>query len=80
MLDENPENLINIIMSGYNAREEFAEMPAIGKLNNLTPAEIAAIINHERSSWGNQAAAISVAQVESIINYLNQNDSNPTLP
>ncbi|HEY0743518.1 MAG TPA: cbb3-type cytochrome c oxidase subunit II [Chryseosolibacter sp.] len=71
VLDENPERLINIIMSGYNAREEFGEMPAIGKLNNLTPAEITAIINHERTSWGNNAAVVSEKQVEEIISLVN---------
>jgi cytochrome c oxidase cbb3-type subunit 2 len=75
--DENPEKLINIIMSGYNAREEFGEMPAIGKLNNLSAAEIAAIINHERTSWGNQASKISEKQVEAIISYLTSLETKP---
>ena len=70
VLDENPETLINIIMNGYNAREEFAEMPAIGKLNNLSAAEIAAIINHERKSWGNNATIISEKKVEDIVGFL----------
>lgn len=68
--DENPETLINIIMSGYNAREEFAEMPAIGRLNNLSAAEIAAIINHERSSWGNTGTSISIRQAEEIMQFI----------
>ena len=67
---ENPEWIVSIIMNGYNAREEFAEMPAIGKLNNLSAAEITAIINYERSSWGNQASQLSVVEVEKIISYL----------
>jgi cytochrome c oxidase cbb3-type subunit 2 len=68
--DENPELLINIIMNGYDPRPEFAEMPAIGRLNNLSAAEIAAIINHERTSWGNNASTISVKRVEEIVQYL----------
>jgi cytochrome c oxidase cbb3-type subunit II len=74
---ENPEVLINIIMNGYNAREEFAEMPAVGKLNNLTADEIAAIINHERSSWGNTGTAVSVKQVEEIIQYIDKQQTKP---
>lgn len=72
VMNENPEMLIDIIMNGYNAREEYAEMPAIGKVNNLSDAEITAIINHERSSWGNQAEPVAASRVEEIITYLNQ--------
>lgn len=76
--NDNPETLVKIIMTGYNAREEFAEMPAVGKLNNLTPAEITAIINHERSSWGNTATAISLKQVEEIIQFMDRQQSQIT--
>lgn len=75
--DENPERLIAIIMNGYNARAEFGEMPAIGKLNNLTAAEIAAIINHERTSWGNKASEVSVEKVEAILTYITSLESKP---
>lgn len=75
--DENPERLINIILSGYDAREEFGEMPAIGRVNNLSAAEIAAIANHERNSWGNKAPKISVKQVEQIISQLNTIETKP---
>jgi cytochrome c oxidase cbb3-type subunit 2 len=68
--NENPDILINIILNGYNAREEFAEMPAIARLNNLSAAQIAAIINHERSSWGNTGTTIPVKKVEEIIQFI----------
>lgn len=77
VIDENPETLINIIMNGYDAREEFAEMPAIGKQNNLSAAEVAAIANHERQSWGNQAKTISTADVESILRFLKNQETKP---
>lgn len=77
VLDENPETLINIVMNGYNAHEEYGEMPAIGKLNNLSPAEIAAIINHERSSWGHQATLVSADRVEEIVSYLKTLENKP---
>ena len=70
VLDDNPEILIDIIMNGYNAREEYAEMGAIGANNNLTAAEVSAIINHERSSWGNNARKISEEEVQQIIGLL----------
>jgi cytochrome c oxidase cbb3-type subunit 2 len=76
VLDNNPEIFITIIMNGYNAREEYAEMPAVGTNNNLTPAEITAIINHERSSWGNNASKISLADVEKIIAFIKTQNAN----
>jgi cytochrome c oxidase cbb3-type subunit II len=70
VLGDNPEILVEIIMKGYNGRDEYGEMPAVGTNNGLKPDEIAAIINHERSSWGNQARRVSSAEVEKIIGYL----------
>lgn len=77
VLDENPETLINIIMNGYDAREEFAEMPAIGTQNNLSAEEVAAIANHERQSWGNKAPEISAAEVESILSFIKSQKTKP---
>ncbi len=74
--DENPEILIDIIMNGYNAHEEFAEMPAVGLNNNLTPDEITAIINHERTSWGNSARVLTVAEVEKVLTYIKAQNVN----
>jgi cytochrome c oxidase cbb3-type subunit II len=70
VLDDNPEILVEIIMKGYNGREEYGEMPAVGTNNGLKPEEITAIINHERSSWGNQARSVSLEEVEKIVKYL----------
>lgn len=71
VLDDSPEILIDIILSGYNGREEYGEMPAVGTLNRLTAEEIAAIINHERSSWGNKARNVSAIEVEKVMGLLN---------
>jgi cytochrome c oxidase cbb3-type subunit 2 len=70
ILDENPEILIDIIMNGYDAREEFAEMPAVGSNASLTPAEVTAIINHERTSWGNDAGQITEEKVKEILQFI----------
>lgn len=67
VLDDNPELLIDIIMNGYDAREEFGVMPAVGKNVNLKPEEISAIINHERTSWGNNARKVSPGEVKKIM-------------
>lgn len=67
VLDDNPQTLIDIVLHGYNAREEYAEMPAVGMMNGLNATEIAAIINHERTSWGNNARLVSSSEVQKII-------------
>ena len=68
--DENPEMLIRIILQGYDARPEYAMM--VGFADMLSDEEIAAIATHERSSWGNNAAAISAADVSKIREFVNQ--------
>lgn len=67
VLDENPELMLNVIMKGYNAQDQFGEMPAVGTNNKLKPAEIAAIMNHERSSWGNNSRKVTVAEIEKLL-------------
>lgn len=62
--DEDPEMLIEVILRGYDARDEYAVMPAFA--DQLTDEQIAAIANHERSSWGNNATPISAEQVKKI--------------
>ncbi len=71
--DDNPENLITVIMKGYEARaaEGYPPMPAIGVMNSLKPAEIHAIINHERSSWGNKGRSVPLTEVEEILKKVN---------
>jgi len=66
VLDENAELLVNIIMNGYSGREKegFGVMPAVGTNNRLKPEEVAAIMNHERSSWGNNAKKVTVDEVK----------------
>lgn len=66
--DPDPNILIQIILSGYDARAEFGAMPGFADL--LTDEEIAAIANHERSSWGNKAPAISSEQVSEIRKFI----------
>jgi len=69
VLDENPEIFVDIIMNGYNARanEGFGPMPAVGTMANLTADEVAAIMNHEKTSWGNDAKKVSAEEVQKLI-------------
>jgi cytochrome c oxidase cbb3-type subunit 2 len=68
VLNEDPKTLITIIMKGYSGRikEGYAEMPPIGTNNGLKADEVTAIINHERTSWGNNAKKVSVEEVKAI--------------
>lgn len=67
--DKDYRVMVSIIIMGYDARPEYAAMPPQGDL--LTDEEIAAIVNHERTSWGNNASTISVEEVKSIRDSLN---------
>ena len=62
--------MINIIMKGYDARPEYGVMPAVGTNANLGAEEVAAIINHERSSWGNNARQIPLDEVQKIMDFI----------
>ncbi|CAN5338096.1 cbb3-type cytochrome c oxidase subunit II [soil metagenome] len=77
VLDNNPEVQITIMMKGYNGRvsEGFGPMPPVAANNNLKPEEIAAIINHERSNWGNNSKQVTVAEVTRIIASLKTDNS-----
>lgn len=66
--DANPELLIQIILQGYDARPEYGMMVGFG--NMLSDEEIAAIATHERSSWGNNAPAVSAEDVKKIREYI----------
>lgn len=62
--------LVNIIMLGYDARPEYAVMNAVGTDNNLTPEEVTAIINHEKTSWGNSAKTVTSEEVKKIMDFI----------
>lgn len=64
------ELYVTIIMKGYDAREEYASMGAIGTINHFTPEDVAALINFERSSWGNNGKKVSAAEVKKIMETL----------
>jgi cytochrome c oxidase cbb3-type subunit 2 len=57
-------------MQGYDPRPEFAAMPGVGTNNNLTPEEVTAIINHEKTNWGNNAKTITQEDVKKIMDFI----------
>lgn len=70
VLGDDLELLVNIIMLGYDARPEYAVMNAVGTNNNLTPEEVTTIINHEKTSWGNNAKTVTSEEVKKIIDFI----------
>ena len=74
VLDDNPEIFVDIIMNGYTAREKegYPAMPPIGTTNNLTPEEVTAIMNHEKTSWGNNAKKVTVDQIKELMDAVKQ--------
>ena len=62
--DKDATLMVNIVLEGYNARPEYGVMP--GFADKLTDAEIAALVSHERSSWGNTAAPVTADFVKQL--------------
>lgn len=67
VLDPDAKLMLSIILKGYDARPEFGVMPAVGTNANLTPEEIAAIMNHERTSWENKATKVTATDIAKLI-------------
>ena len=64
---------VDIIMNGYDAREEYGVMPAVGTNAKFTENEVSAIINYERTSWGNTGKKVTPAEIKKIMEVVNQN-------
>ena len=69
VLDDNPEIMVDIILNGYSGRvsEGFGPMPPVGSASNLTAAEISAIMNHEKTSWGNKAKKVTTEEIQKLM-------------
>ncbi len=64
---DNLELYVDIIMNGYDARPEFGAMAAVGKNMKFDATQVAALINHERSSWGNTGKKVTTDEVKKIM-------------
>lgn len=66
VLDDDPTRHIEIILFGLDgATIQGVQYPAAmpGFANQLSDSEIAAVVNHERTSWGNAAPTVTVEEV-----------------
>ena len=67
---DNLELYVDIIMNGYDARPEFGVMAATGTNMQFDENTVAAIINHERTSWGNNGKKVTIEEVKKIMNFI----------
>lgn len=52
---QGPENVIRVVVGGLEASHGLAPMPAAGV--SMSDADVAAVVNYVRTSWGNKAEA-----------------------
>ncbi|MEJ2635443.1 MAG: cbb3-type cytochrome c oxidase subunit II [Calditrichia bacterium] len=67
---KDPTRHVQIVLFGLqgktiNGVKYSATMPS--HVNTLSAKQVAAVVNHERTSWGNNAPTVTVQQVEKII-------------
>ncbi|MES2418529.1 MAG: cbb3-type cytochrome c oxidase subunit II [Bacteroidota bacterium] len=67
---DNLEMYVDIIMNGYDARAEYGVMAAVGTNMSFTEKEVAALINYERSSWGNNGKKVSPEEIKKIMDFV----------
>lgn len=61
---------VDIIMNGYDARAEYGVMAAVGTNMGFTEKEVTAIINYERSNWGNNAKPVTPDEIKKIMDFV----------
>ena len=64
---DNLDLYVDIIMNGYSGRTGFGVMPGVGTNMNFTENEVAAIINYERTSWGNNGKKVTPEEIKKIM-------------
>jgi len=67
VLGDDLEKYVDIVMNGYDARAEFGVMPPVGANMQFTEHEVAALINYERTSWGNNGKKVTPQEVKKIL-------------
>lgn len=69
VLAPDPTQHIEVVLHGLHGKgiggvKYSSEMPSFG--DQLDDEHVAAVVNHERSSWGNRAAAVTAADVAKV--------------
>lgn len=67
---DNLQLYVDIIMNGYDANPQYGTMAAVGTNLGWTEHEVAAVINYERSSWGNNAPKVTPEEIKKIMDFI----------
>ena len=67
VMGDNLELYVDIIMNGYDASTEYGVMAAVGTNMEFTEFDVAAIINYERTAWGNKGKEVTPEEVKKIM-------------
>ena len=67
---DNLELYVDIIMNGYDARAEYGVMAAVGTNMNFTENDVAALINYEKTSWGNAGKKVTPEEIKKIMDFV----------
>jgi len=67
---DNLELYADIIMNGYDARAEYGVMAAVGTNMYFTENDVAALINYERTSWGNFGKKVTPEEIKKIMDFV----------
>lgn len=69
---DNLQLYVDIIMNGFDSRPEYAAMAPVGANLGWTADEVAAVINYERSSWGNNGPKVTREEVEEVMKFIDE--------
>ncbi len=67
---DNLELYVDIIMNGYDARAEYGVMAGVGTNMDFNESQVAAIINYERTSWGNTGKKVTPEEIKKIMDFI----------
>ena len=67
---DNLELYVDIIMNGYDANANYGVMAAVGTNMNFDENQVTAIINYERTAWGNTGKKVTPDEVKKIMDMI----------
>lgn len=70
VMGDNLEMYVDIIMNGYDAHAEYGVMPPVGTNMEFTEIEVAALVNYERTSWGNNGKTVTPEEIKKIMDFV----------